>query len=71
MNIITTALSSYREDSISWDDRCQGEIGQWNHGAHFDDCFTHIWDGYPLPSWKPTEWMPEEGFGGVDLYAGM
>ena len=71
LEVITEALTWAKPSIICWSERCEGDIGLWNHGAHFDDCFTVIWDGYPLPGWHPTEWEPDEGFGGIDLWAGM
>ena len=41
---------------MNWDDRISGPIGLYNHCAHFDEQFTHIWDGFPLPVQKPTKW---------------
>lgn len=51
-----------------------GAINMPFAGAHFDDCFTYIWDGAPIPGYKPTNWEtdePEDGFGGADLWAGI
>lgn len=45
LELITLVLTHNKSRVINWDDRCRGEIGRWNHGAHFDDAFTHIWDG--------------------------
>jgi len=51
---------------LNWGDRLAGEYGAWNHGAHFDECFTHIWDGFPLPVQKPGTWYGDAEF----LYQG-
>ena len=54
--IISQSLKTFEADMINWDDRLHGEFGHWNHCAHFDEQFTHIWDGFPLPVQKPTTW---------------
>ena len=43
--LIVETLTHNKSHIINWEDRCRGEIGRWNHGAFFDDAFTHIWDG--------------------------
>ena len=56
LKLLTEVSVWKRSELMNWEDTCYGEIGRWNHGAHFDDCFTHIWDGFPLPVQKPTTW---------------
>ena len=52
---------------INYEERCTGLLGLWNHGAHFDDVFTLIWDGFPVETCQPGQWMPMHGIGARDL----
>jgi len=64
--IAAYALKWHRPKIIDWEDRIRGPTGLWNHCAHFDECFTVIWDGYPLPVWKPSNWLQD----GKYVYSG-
>ena len=44
---------------INWDGRHTGISAMWNHCAGFPLRHTIIWDGYPLPVWKPTKWRQD------------
>ena len=54
------ALNDRKDEIINWEERRTGKTGLWNHGAHFDCCFTIIWDGYPLPVFKPQKWIDDD-----------
>ena len=56
IKLAAAALKAEQDLFMSWASRKFGDVGSWNHGAHFDDCFTVIWDGFPLPVQKPTKW---------------
>ena len=63
-------LSVYATEIVNWADRVAGKWGLYNHSAHLDDCFTHIWDGYPVSVWAPREWNKEKGIGARWLNSG-
>ena len=44
---LAAALKRRKGSIVDWDDRCRGVTGDWNHGAHFNVRFTHMWDGFP------------------------
>jgi hypothetical protein len=62
MYLTAASLTARRDSIINWEDRLQGDFGAWNHCAHFDESFTHIWDGFPLPIQKPTKWDGDAEF---------
>lgn len=66
MYILSAALGNHKDSIMNWEDRVKGKFGAYNHGAHFDESFTHIWDGFPLPVWSPTNYAKD----GQYVYSG-
>lgn len=56
---IAEAMHAWREHVINWDERHTGLSALWNHVAPFPLRHTVIWDGYPLPVWRPRKWEQE------------
>lgn len=54
------ALHAFRPHVINWDERHSSISGLWNHVAPFPRRHTIIWDGYPLPVWRPGKWLPDD-----------
>jgi len=61
--VVSAACAWAKPEIMAYADRKEGLLGLWNHGAHFDDVFTLIWDGAPFEAWGPGAWM---GDGGIE-----
>ena len=65
--VLAAACDWAKPRIINYEERHSGLLGLWNHGAHFDDVFTVIWDGFPIEAAQPGAWLPDEGIGARDL----
>merc|ERR1712096_406995 len=49
MILLAEVCKAYAPTIVRWEDRCTGNMGQWNHVAHFDTPHQHAgWFSVPI-----------------------